>query len=127
MDVNTLKPKLGRWLTIDEIRGLLSELPDHMVHQVPVNRKLLENASHFVEQRVGWWEHEDWNGFLAGLWEQGFQVTEETHAPIGSLLEIFKGYYHRGAFDTITDKRRKPAKPRKPRTRKKTTATRSRA
>ncbi len=126
MDANTLKTKLGRWLTIDEIRDLLSELPDHAVDQIPVNRKLLETASQFVEQRAGGWGHDDWNGFLAGLWDQGFQVTEESHSPIGSILEIFKAYYLRGEFDTITEKRRKPAKPRKPRTAKKARTARKR-
>lgn len=114
MDVHSLKPRLGRWLAVEEIRDLLSEQPDHLVQQLPVNRKLLETASVFVEQRAGSWEHEDWNGFLAGLWEQGFQVAEENHALIGSLLEIFKAYHRRGDFHAIAENRRKPPAPRKP-------------
>jgi len=122
MDVNTLKTKLGRWLTIDEIRDLLTNLPDNTVNGIPVNRKLLEAASEFVEQKSGWWEHDDWNGWLAALGEQGFNTPEEFHPIIGSVLEIFKSCYHRGEFDAVVEKRRKPAPPRAPRAPKKTRA-----
>jgi len=114
MDVNALKPKLGRWLAIGEVQDLLSQQPDDLVNGVPVNRKLMEAALLFVEQRSGWWDHEEWNGFLAGLWEQGFQVSEQNHALIGSLLEVFKAYYHRGEFQVVAEKKRKPTAPRKP-------------
>jgi len=109
MNVQALKPKLGRWLTIDELRGFLAELPDQTGKRIPVNRKLLETASEFVEKKRGWWEHEDWNDFLAGLGQEGFELSEDSRAPIGNILEIFKAYYHNDDFRTIAEKRRKSA------------------
>jgi hypothetical protein len=108
MDLKNLKPKLGRWLTIDELRGFLAETPEEVCEQVPINRKLLETASAFVEEQNGWWEHPDWEGFLERLGRDGFQLSREVEPPIGNILEIFKDYYHRNRFDTITEKRRKP-------------------
>lgn len=122
MDTRTLKPKLGRWLSIEELKGLLDETPRSVCETIPVNRKLLEIASQFVEEREGWWEHPDWESFLDRLNSQGFQLPEEGKAPIGGILEIFKGYYHRDDFRAITEKRRnaspedgKPSKPSPPR------------
>ena len=108
MDLKDLKPKFGRWLTIDELRGFLTETPDEVFLQVPINRKLLEIASVFVEEQNGWWEHPDWEGFLERLSRDGFQLSREVEPPIGSILEIFKDYYHRDKFQAITEKRRKP-------------------
>ena len=109
MELKNLKPKLGRWLTIDELRGFLAEMPDEIFRQVPINRKLLEIASVFVEEQNGWWEHPDWEGFLERLGRDGFQLSQEVEPPIGSILEIFKDYYHRDRFEAIAEKRRKPA------------------
>lgn len=109
MELKDLKPKLGRWLTIDELRGFLTETPDEIFDKVPINRKLLETASEFVERQQGSWEHPDWEGFLETLSGDGFQVSREVEPPIGSILEIFKEYYHRDRFEAITEKRRKPA------------------
>jgi hypothetical protein len=109
MELENLKPKFGRWLTIDEIRGFLTETPDEVFNKVPINRKLLEIASHFVEEQQGRWEHPDWEGFLERLSRDGFQLSKEVEPPIGNILEIFKDYYHRNSFEAITEKRRKPA------------------
>ncbi len=109
MELKNLKPKFGRWLTIDELRAFLSETPDEVFKQVPINRKLLEIASVFVEQQNGWWEHPDWEGFLERLRGDGFQLSKDQEPPIGNILEIFKDYYHRDRFQTIAEKRRKPA------------------
>ena len=109
MELKNLKPKLGRWLTIDELRGFLAEMPDEVFQQVPINRKLLEIASVFVEEQNGWWEHPDWEGFLEGLNRNGFHLSKEVEPPIGSILEIFKDYYHQDRFQAIAEKRRKPA------------------
>ena len=109
MELKNLKPKFGRWLTIDELRGVLAETPDEVFQQVPINRKLLETASVFVEEQNGWWEHPDWEGFLERLGRDGFQLSKEVEPPIGSILEIFKDYYHRDSFQAIVEKRRKPA------------------
>ena len=108
MELKTLKPKLGRWLTIEELRGFLTEVPDEVFQQVPINRRLLERASEFVEAQKGWWEHPDWEGFLERLGNDGFQLSEEVEPPIGNILEIFKEYYHTGRFQAIAEKRRKP-------------------
>jgi hypothetical protein len=112
MELKDLKPKFGRWLAIDELRGFLAETPHQVFEQVPINRKLLETASEFVEKQQGQWEHPDWEGFLERLGKDGFQLSREAEPQIGNILEIFKGYYHRNNFEAITDKRRKPA-PRK--------------
>ncbi len=109
MELKNLKPKFGRWLTIDELRAFLAETPDEVFKQVPINRKLLETASEFVEEQNGWWEHPDWEGFLERLGKDGFQLSKEAEPPIGSILEIFKDYYHRDRFQAIAEKRRKPA------------------
>ena len=109
MELKNLKPKLGQWLTIEELRGVLAETPDDVFRQVPINRKLLEIASVFVEEQNGWWEHPDWEGFLERLNRDGFQLSKEVEPPIGSILEIFKDYYHRDSFQAIAEKRRKPA------------------
>jgi hypothetical protein len=109
MELKNLKPKLGRWLTIDELRGFLAEMPDQVFQQVPINRKLLEVASVFVEEQNGSWEHPDWEGFLEKLSRNGFHLSKEVEPPIGSILEIFKDYYHRDRFQAIAEKRRKPA------------------
>jgi hypothetical protein len=108
MELENLKPKFGRWLTIDELRGFLTETPDEVFQKVPINRKLLEIASEFVEQQQGRWEHPDWEGFLQRLSRDGFRLSKEVEPPIGSILEIFKDYYHRDSFQAITEKRRKP-------------------
>ncbi len=108
MELKNLKPKFGRWLTIDELRGCLTETPEEVVEQVPINRKLLETASEFVEKQNGCWEHPDWEGFLDRLGKDGFQLSKDAEPPIGNILEIFKGYYHRDSFEAIKDKRRKP-------------------
>ncbi len=117
MELKNLKPKFGRWLTIDELKAFLTETPDEIFEQVPINRKLLEIASEFVEQQQGWWEHPDWEGFLDRLARDGFQLSREVEPPIGSILEIFKEYYHRDGFHEIVDKRRKPAVRRSTRSR----------
>jgi hypothetical protein len=109
MELKNLKPKFGRWLTIDELQAFLTEAPDEIFEQVPINRKLLEIASEFVEQQQGWWEHPDWEGFLDRLSRDGFRLSKEVEPPIGSILEIFKEYYHRDGFQEIAEKRRKPA------------------
>ncbi len=109
MEIKHLKPKFGRWLTIDELRAFLTETPEDVFQQVPINRKLLEIASEFVEQQEGWWEHPDWEGFLNRLDRDGFHLSREAEPPIGSILEIFKEYYHREGFQEIVDKRRKPS------------------
>jgi len=109
MELKNLKPKFGRWLTIDELRGFLTQMPDEVFQQVPINRKLLEIASVFVEEQNGWWEHGDWEGFLEGLNRDGFRLSKEVEPPIGSILEIFKDYYHRDRFQAIAEKRRRPA------------------
>jgi hypothetical protein len=108
MELKNLKPKFGRWLTIDELRGFLTQTPDEVFQQVPINRKLLEIASVFVEEQNGCWEHPDWEGFLEGLSRDGFRLSREVEPPIGSILEIFKDYYHRDRFQAIEEKRRKP-------------------
>ncbi len=109
MELEKLKPKFGRWLTIDELRGFLTEMPDEVFRRVPINRKLLETASVFVEQQNGWWEHPDWERFLERLRGDGYQLSTELEPPIGSILEIFKDYYHRDRFQAIAEKRRKPS------------------
>jgi hypothetical protein len=122
MDLKNLKPILGRWLTIEELRGFLTETPEEVVQQVPINRKLLETASEFVEARQGRWEHPDWEGFLARLSNDGFRLSKELEPPIGNILEIFKAYYHRDGFEAIAEKRRKPAAQKHTRANKATTA-----
>lgn len=117
MELKNLKPRFGRWLTIDELRGFLSETPDQVFEQVPINRRLLEIASEFVEEQKGWWEHPAWEGFLERLGRDGFNLTREVEPPIGNILEIFKAYYHTERFEAIVDKRRKPASPKTGRTR----------
>jgi hypothetical protein len=109
MELKNLKPRFGQWLTIEELRSFLAETPDEVFQQVPINRKLLEIASVFVEEQNGWWEHPDWEGFLERLSKDGFQLSKELEPPIGSILEIFKDYYHRESFQAIAEKRRKPA------------------
>jgi hypothetical protein len=109
MELKNLKPKLGRWLTIDELKSLLAETSDEIFEQVPINRKLLEIASEFVEEQQGRWEHPEWEGFLDRLGKDGFRLSEEAQPRIGNILEIFKEYYHRDGFEAIVDKRRKPA------------------
>ena len=108
MELKNLKTKFGRWLTIDELRGLLAETPDEVFQQVPINRKLLEVASEFVEEQQGRWEHPDWEGFLERLSRDGFRLSKEVEPPIGNILEIFKDYYHRDSYEAIAEKRRKP-------------------
>jgi len=108
MELKNLKPILGQWLTIDELRGFLTETPEEVVQQVPINRKLLETASEFVEERQGRWEHPEWEGFLARLSNDGFHLSKEVEPPIGNILEIFKAYYQRNGFQAIAEKRRKP-------------------
>jgi hypothetical protein len=109
MELKNLKPKFGRWLTIEELRNFLAETPDEVFQQVPINRRLLEIASEFVEKQKGWWEHPDWEGFLAKLRKDGFHLSEEVQPPIGNILEIFKEYYQSDRFQAIAEIRRKPA------------------
>ncbi len=106
MELKSLKTRLGNWLTIEELKHFLSNLPDEIANKIPINRELLEHASEFVEERKGWWEHHDWESFLARLEERGFSLSEEVKAPIGNILEIFKGYYHSDNFHKILEKRR---------------------
>lgn len=122
MELKNLKPILGRWLTIDELRGFLTETPEEVIEQLPINRKLLETASEFVEERQGRWEHPDWEGFLARLSSDGFRLSKELEPPIGNILEIFKAYYRRDGFETIAEKRRKPAVEKNTRAKKTATA-----
>ena len=96
MELKNLKPKFGRWLTIEELRDFLAETPDEVFQQVPINRRLLEIASEFVEKQKGWWEHPDWEGFLVRLSKDGFHLSQEVEPPIGNILEIFKDYYQSG-------------------------------
>jgi len=112
MELKNLKPKFGRWLTIEELRGFLTDTPDELFQQVPINRRLLEIASEFVEDQKGWWEHPDWEGFLTRLSRDGFRLSKEVEPPIGNILEIFKDYYQSNRFQAIVEKRRK-AGPRK--------------
>jgi hypothetical protein len=108
MEQKNLKSKYGQWLTIDELRSLLSETPEEICEQVPINRRLLEIASEFVEKQGGWWEHPQWEGFLAKLIRDGFHLSKEVEPPIGSILEIFKAYYQTNRFEAIVAKRSKP-------------------
>ena len=109
MELKSLKPKLGRWLTIEELKGLLAAMPDELCHGIPINRKLLEIASQFVEERGGWWEHPDWESYLNRLSQEGFELSQDANEAIGNILEIFKDYYREDNYQVITDKRRKPA------------------
>lgn len=118
MELSALKPKLGRWLSIRELKGFLAETPEEVCQGIPINRKLLEIASKFVEEKQGWWEHPDWEDYLDRLHKQGFSLSEECQAPIGNILEIFKDYYHNNNFEAIADKRRKPASRKSDSTRK---------
>jgi len=112
MEAQEIKPKLGRWLNIEEIKGFITETPPDIVEGIPINRKLLEIASEFVERQNGWWEHPDWESFLNILNSEGYNLSEEVQASIGSILEIFKEYYHSNGFETIIEKRRKPSAPK---------------
>jgi hypothetical protein len=111
MELKSLKPRLGNWLTIEELRSFFAEVPAEIGEKIPINRKLLETAAAFVEERKGWWEHHDWESFLGRLHEQGFNLSEEVKAPIGNILEIFKSYYHSNRFNTIAEKRRRQPQP----------------
>jgi hypothetical protein len=109
MELKKLKPKLGGWLTIEELRDHLTRIPKELYQGIPINRKLLETASEFVEARRGSWEHADWESFLQDLNAQGFHLSEEHKASIGNILEIFKKYYHADSFHEVSKKRRKSA------------------
>jgi len=109
MEIKTLKPRLGNWLTIEELKNFFAEVPDEIGQKIPINRKLLEVASQFVEEQRGWWEHPDWEAFLGRLHKEGFKLSDEVKAPIGNILEIFKGYYHSSNFSAVSEKRRKQA------------------
>ena len=108
MELKHLKPKLGSWLSIEELKGFLAETPEEICQGIPINRRLLEIASEFVEERHGWWEHPDWEAYLERLQKEGYSLSESCKVPIGSILEIFKDYYHRDNFQAISEKRRKP-------------------
>jgi len=118
MEIETLKPKLGRWLSIEELKGFFAQTPEEICKGIPINRKFLESASRFVEEKHGWWEHPDWEAYLNSLRDEGFKLTDEARDQIGYILEIFKAYYHGDNFKAITDKRRKPAGRRASTTRK---------
>jgi hypothetical protein len=107
MELKALKPRIGNWLTIEELKDFFTTMPDHICQRIPINRKLLEVASEFVEEKNGWWEHPDWEAFLNRLQDEGFHLSEEVKAPIGNILEIFKGYYHNDKFEMVLEKRRK--------------------
>ncbi|MEW6444154.1 MAG: hypothetical protein AB1640_24690 [bacterium] len=107
MDLKHLKPKLGKWLAIDELRDQLATMPETVCNSIPVNRKLLETAAEFVEVRRGWWEHADWEAFLQELHAKGFNLSEEHKAPIGNILEIFKKYYRSDTYKEVAEKRRR--------------------
>ncbi len=107
MKLKILKLTLGHWLSINELKGFLLEMPDEVFQRIPVNRKLLEFASEFVEERRGWWEHPDWEFFLDKLDNEGFSPLVDVHVPIGNILEIFKSYYHSGNFHKIVNARKK--------------------
>jgi len=111
MELKTLKPKLGRWLAIEELRGFLADAPEGVCHDLPINRKLLEMASEFVEEKNGRWEHPDWEAYLERLHREGYRLNEESKGSVGGILEIFKAYYHNHDFPLIAEKRRKPANP----------------
>jgi hypothetical protein len=108
MDLNLLKQKFGNWLSIEELRGFLANTPEEICRGVPIDRGLLEMASEFVEERKGWWEHPDWENYLARLQKAGYRLSEESKAPVGSILEIFKVYYHGSRFQTIRENRQEP-------------------
>ena len=107
MELKTLKPKLGRWLSIEELSNFLVDMPEDVCSSIPINRKLLEISSEFVEERRGGWEHPDWEDYLDRLLQEGYHLSDDTRAPIGSILEIFKEYYHNNSFQAIVEKRRK--------------------
>jgi hypothetical protein len=111
MELKALKQKLGRWFSIEELKTFLAELPDGVCQKIPINQKLLRIASEFVEEQGGRWEHADWESFLARLSKERFSISDEARAPIGNVLEIFKKYYHSNNFETIVEKRQKPATP----------------
>jgi hypothetical protein len=112
MELKTLKPRLGSWLTIEELKEFFTNVPDDIGEKIPINRRLLEVASEFVEERRGWWEHPDWEGFLGRLHNEGFNLSEELKGPIGNILEIFKTYYHSNNFKAVLEKCRKQAAPK---------------
>ena len=83
MEAQAIKPKLGRWLNIKELEGFITDTPSDIVQGIPINRKLLEIASEFVERQNGWWEHPDWESFLNILSTEGYNLSEEVQASIG--------------------------------------------
>lgn len=107
MELKALKPKLGNWLSIQELRDHLSHMPKELLEAIPIDRTLLETAAEFVEEKRGWWEHAEWESFLQNLHVKGFHLSEEHRAPIGSILEIFKKYYQAENFQEVTEKRRR--------------------
>jgi len=111
MNVQSLKPKLGRWLFLEDLKNTLSEIPEDTGNEIPVNRKLLETASDFVEEKNAGWDHADWAGFLARLEGQGFKLSDSSRDHVGRVLEVFKSYYQQGDFEAVREKKRKPAPP----------------
>ncbi len=118
MDQKDLKPKMGRWLQIAELQDFLIDMSPEIFEKTPVNRKLLEIASKFVEDQNGGWEHPDWDAFLNLLENEGYNLSDNGKASVGNILETFKHYYHNNDFQAIIDKRRKPSPPRKARANK---------
>ena len=57
MKIKTLRPKLGPWLSIEELRSFFAKTPREVCERIPINRELLEMASEFVEEKRGRWEH----------------------------------------------------------------------
>ncbi len=111
MELKALEPRLGKWLSVDELRGFLADLPEEVCERIPINRKLLNLASDFVGEKRGRWEHPDWESFLARLSRERFLVSDEVKAPIGNILEIFKAYYNSNRFQAIMERRAEPVPP----------------
>ncbi len=72
-----------------------------------------DEAAKLVEKTRGKWEHLDWEKFVKDTQQRGIDLTEETKANLGGILESAKKFYFSLPL-TKKEKKEKEKAPKKP-------------
>ncbi len=54
---------------------------------------LIKNASEFVKKQKGVWDHIEWEKFVKDIQQKGVDLTEDTKAYLGGILDAVKKLY----------------------------------
>ncbi len=70
--------------------------------------KITDQATRFIEETKGTWDHTDWEEFIKDMQKKGIKTTEDTKNYIDEVLVSARKFYH---SLSITAKKQEEEKP----------------